>query len=152
MAVKIVEEGNLLDSECKYLVNVVNCIGSASTNSAKQFAEKYPKMYEEYKTLCKVGAYELGKIRVHQDNGKYIINFPTIKYPGQKSKMSDIIRCLQFMKQRMKYEYQYDNIPITVAMSAVGSDEGLNAEDILAEIEKCFKYTGWCNIDFYIAK
>ena len=151
MSVTVIENGNIFNSECKYLTNAVNCVGIMGAGIAKQFAEKYPKMYEEYKALCKSGAYELGKIRIHQENGKYIINFPTMKYPGQQSKMSDIVKGLQFMKQRMKYEYQYDNIPVSVAMCALGCGiGGLNAEEVLVEVEKCFKYTNWCNVEFYM--
>ena len=151
MSVTRIENGNLFDSECKYLVNAVNCQGIMGAGIAKQFADRYPKMYEEYKTLCTCGGYEIGKIRIHEDSGKYIINFPTMRYPGNKSTLINIIKGLQDMKQRMRYEYQYDNVPVSVAMCAVGCGiGGLNAEDVLAEVEKCFKYTNWCNVDFYM--
>lgn len=151
MSVTVIENGNIFNSECKYLTNAVNCMGIMGAGIAKQFADKYPQMYEEYKTLCKANAYEVGKIRIHNEQGKYIINFPTMKHPGQKSKMVDIIKGLQTMKQKLKDDYQYDNAPISVAICALGCGVGgLNAEDVLAEVEKCFKYTNWCNVEFYM--
>lgn len=152
MSVEVIEGGNLFESECKYLINAVNCQGVMGAGIAKQFADKYPKMYDEYKVLCKAGAYEIGKPRMHQvEPGKYVINFPTMKYPGLKSKLIDIIKGLQFLKQKLKDEYQYDNKPVSVAICALGCGiGGLNAGDVLAEVEKCFKYTNWCNVEFYM--
>ena len=151
MSVKVIEGGNLLDSECKYLTNAVNCQGIMGAGIAKQFADKYLAMYEEYKLLCKRNVYEIGKPRIQQADSKYIINFPTMKFPGQKAKIADIVKGLQYLKQRLKQDYAYDNIPITVAMCALGCGVGdLNANEVLAEVEKCFKYANWCNVEFYM--
>ena len=152
MSVEVIENGNLFESQAKYLVNAVNCIGIMGAGIAKQFADRYPEMYESYKTLCKAGAYEVGTIRVHPiKDGKNIVNFPTMKYPGSKAKLIDIIKGLQSLKSRLKWDYDYDNTPITIAICALGCGiGGLNPEDVLNEVKKVFDYTNWCNVEFYM--
>ena len=53
----IIKNGNLFDSECQTLVNTVNCDGIMGAGIAKQFKQKYPKMFEDYKLACKPGIY-----------------------------------------------------------------------------------------------
>lgn len=152
MSIKLIKNSNLLNSEAKYLTNAVNCIGVMGGGIAKQFADKYPTMYTEYKDLCKKGVYELSKPRIHRvDNGKYVINFPTMKYPGSKANIVDIIKGLQYLRDRLKQDYEYDFIPFTVAMCALGCGVGgLKVQDVYNEVEKIFKYTNWCNVEFYL--
>ena len=152
MSVEVIENGNIFNSKSTYLVNAVNCVGIMGAGIAKAFADKYPKMYDEYKTLCKVGVYEIGKPRIHQvDGGKYVINFPTMKYPGSKSNLIDIVKGLQYLKTRLKQDYDNDNTPLSVAFCALGCGVGkLSVYDVLNEVEKTFKYTNWCNVEFYL--
>ncbi len=56
----VFKTGNLFNSECQTLVNTVNCIGIMGTGIAKQFKQKYPKMFEEYKLVCKSGYLRYG--------------------------------------------------------------------------------------------
>lgn len=41
--------GNLLDSNCDILINTVNCVGVMGAGIAKQFKDKYPRMFKQYK-------------------------------------------------------------------------------------------------------
>ena len=49
----IFKNGNLFDSECQTLVNTVNCIGVMGAGIAKQYKQRYPEMFDEYKLACK---------------------------------------------------------------------------------------------------
>lgn len=49
----IFKKGNLFDSECQTLVNTVNCIGVMGKGIAKQYKQRYPDMFNEYKLACK---------------------------------------------------------------------------------------------------
>ncbi len=47
--------GNIFDSNCKTLVNTVNCEGVMGKGLALQFKKRYPKMFNKYKIACKPG-------------------------------------------------------------------------------------------------
>ena len=53
----VFKKGNLFDSECQTLVNTVNCVGVMGAGIAKQFKQKFPNMFNEYKLACKPGEY-----------------------------------------------------------------------------------------------
>ena len=53
----VFKTGNIFDSKCQTLVNTVNCIGVMGKGLALQFKQKYPKMFDEYKFICKPGEY-----------------------------------------------------------------------------------------------
>ena len=119
--VEVIENGNIFDSNAKYITNAVNCVGIMGAGIAKQFADRYPKMYETYQTLCRLGVYEVGRPRIQElEKGKYVINFPTMKNPGSRAKLSDIINGLNYIKQQLKYDYEYDYTPFEVAFCALG--------------------------------
>lgn len=48
----VLKKGNLFDSECQTLVNTVNCIGVMGAGIAKQYKQRYPEMFDEYKHIC----------------------------------------------------------------------------------------------------
>lgn len=83
---------NIFDSDCQVLVNPTNIQGVMGAGLALQFAQRYPKMYEVYKLECFMGgSHRMGEMLFyHDDSGKIICNFPTMKYPGQRAKLSDI--------------------------------------------------------------
>ena len=55
----VFKKGNLFDSECKTLVNTVNCEGVMGKGLALQFKEKYEGtlMFKHYQHYCKYGKY-----------------------------------------------------------------------------------------------
>lgn len=55
----VFKRGNLFDSECKTLVNTVNCEGVMGKGLALQFKEKYEGtlMFKRYQHYCKYGKY-----------------------------------------------------------------------------------------------
>lgn len=153
MAIEVIENGNIFESSAKYITNAVNCIGIMGAGIAKQFADRYTDMYEEYKKLCKLNCYEVGKPRIWYSslNGeKNIINFPTMKYPGSKSKIEDIRNGLIFLRNRLKQDYEHDNFPISVAFCALGCGVGgLNSNDVLKCIKEVFEKDYWIDIEYY---
>lgn len=44
--------GNILDTECKYILNPVNCVGTMGKGLALQIAKKYPESVDPYKKDC----------------------------------------------------------------------------------------------------
>ena len=94
-------KGNLLESECQYICHQVNCQGKMNSGVAKAIREKWPIVYEKYKTkydntendiLCKYGNFEiipevsevlLGDIQcIYVNSSKIIINMFAQQYYG----------------------------------------------------------------------
>ena len=71
--------GNLLESSAEALVNTVNCEGYMGKGLAYQFKLRYPKNNESYKKASKKGQLNIGRMFVHEERNKIIINFPTKK-------------------------------------------------------------------------
>ena len=46
-------DGNIFNSKLQTVVNTVNCVGVMGKGIALVFRLRYPKMFEEYKKLCR---------------------------------------------------------------------------------------------------
>lgn len=72
--------GDILKAGTDAVVNPVNCVGVMGAGLAKQFKDKYPNMFEDYKNWCGTIA-GIGILRVYErfsfDRPLFIINFPT---------------------------------------------------------------------------
>lgn len=78
--------GNLFHSKAEALVNAVNTVGVMGKGLALQFKEKFPQNYQAYREACKNEELVVGKIFTFEENGQWIINFPTKKHWRGKSK------------------------------------------------------------------
>lgn len=89
-----IKNGNIFNSECDIITNAVNCIGIMGGGLAKQFADKYPDMEQEYKLCCKQKILSIGNPTYHftgiKNDQRIICNFPTMLYPGSIAKKEDI--------------------------------------------------------------
>ncbi len=62
--------GNMFDFKHECYVNTINCFGAMGAGIAKEFRDRYPDMYESYRTCCKANliapgdcwAYQVDKI------------------------------------------------------------------------------------------
>ena len=74
-------QGNLLEAEAEAVVNTVNTVGVMGKGIALMFKERYPANYKAYKSACKAGEIEVGKLFVtpsqELDGPHWIVNFPT---------------------------------------------------------------------------
>ena len=67
--IKIID-GDLFETDAKFIVHQVNCMGRMGSGVALQVKEKYPNVYEEYAKI--VSSEMLGKIQVVPCNPQYI--------------------------------------------------------------------------------
>lgn len=73
----IYEKGDLLQSDVQIKVHQTNCLGAMGAGIALQIRNKYPKVYEEYRDLCKNNSPDklMGSIQVVEiGNGDAICN------------------------------------------------------------------------------
>lgn len=93
--------GDIFESKMDVLVNTVNCVGVMGKGIAKIFKKNNPKMFEDYKRLCKNGFVKIGEPYLYSDNQDLfstskILNFPTKKHWRSASKIIDIIKGLDY--------------------------------------------------------
>ena len=89
------KSGNILNDDADWLVNPVNCVGIMGAGLAKQFKNKYPDYYIDYKEVCSefltVGVVHLYPFYVDSFAkffGGGIISFPTKKHWKDKSQLA----------------------------------------------------------------
>lgn len=86
--IKIIKNGNLLDSDATAIVNTVNCIGASGKGIALEFKKKYPKETLIYKKACQQDIVKTGRMFVVPiENNRWIINFPTKQHWRNESKL-----------------------------------------------------------------
>lgn len=85
--------GDIFASQCKAIVNPVNCEGIMDKGLAFDFKRKYPMMFQSYVRSCKLGLVP-GKLHIYTKYDKTIINFPTKTVRQHRSTLSYIERGL----------------------------------------------------------
>ncbi len=86
--------GDILKATTEAIVNPVNCAGVMGAGLAKQFHDKYPRMYKDYRDMCQLGELIPGRLHVFDREvfslPFFIINFPTKIHWRQPSKLEYI--------------------------------------------------------------
>lgn len=96
MSIKIID-GDLFDTDAKYICHQVNCQGRMGSGVAKTVRKKFPEAFEQYKKECSKGGC-LGSVQFVASNGKIIINmFAQDRYGFDGKKYTDddaFVKCL----------------------------------------------------------
>lgn len=76
--VKIERGKTIFDSSAQTLVNTINCVGVMGKGLALEFKNRYPAMFDKYKSFCDKGVFKPGVLWIYKaEDGKWILNFPT---------------------------------------------------------------------------
>src|ERR1039457_4378235 len=112
--------GDMFSSEAQTLVNTVNCVGVMGKGVALAFKERFPEMYRDYVRLCDARRVQLGEPYLYKQlTGPWILNFPTKDHWRSVSRLSDIIRGLQYLEEH------YEEWGITsLAVPPLGCGQG----------------------------
>ena len=95
--------GDLFNSKAQTLVNAVNCVGVMGKGIALEFKKRFPAMYRDYVSLCKMGAVEPGHPYIFNISpDKQIINFPTKNHWREPSKIEYIDTGLRLLVKKYK--------------------------------------------------
>ena len=129
---KLIENGDIFNSDCEYLVNPVNTVGVMGKGLALSFKNKFPNNFEKYKKYCQSGDLTVGKLLITFENNKKIINFPTKIHWKDNSKMKFIEDGLE----KLKFAIKKRNIK-SIAMPKIGCGlGGLDWNTVFREICK----------------
>lgn len=123
-----------------------NCAGAMGAGIAVQFRDKFPKMYEEYKALCKSGAFNPGDVFDYDYGKGHIYNLGTQKTWRTKAKLEYIKESLV----RMLELASRDSVK-AIAMPAIGAGYGgLKWTDVCSVIDQvAVDYPG---IELYVVE
>jgi O-acetyl-ADP-ribose deacetylase (regulator of RNase III) len=123
----IYKTGDIFTSTYSAIVNTVNCVGVMGAGLAKQFKEKYPQYFEEYRKECQRGNVRIGKITSYQvKNGPCIFSFPTKDHWKFPSKLEYIDSGLKAFVEMLSNPF------LDVAFPMLGCQNGgLNERDVL---------------------
>lgn len=119
--------GDIFESDCRTLVNTVNCVGVMGKGIAKCFKERYPDMYKDYKRRCTCGVVRPGTPYLFDDIlGTSILNFPTKDHWRSPSRLSYIREGLDW------FCAHWDELGITsIAFPPLGcGNGGLNWREV----------------------
>lgn len=76
--VKIERGKTIFESSAQTLVNTVNCVGVMGKGLALEFKNRYPEMFDKYKSFCDKGVFKPGVLWIYKaPDGKWVLNFPT---------------------------------------------------------------------------
>lgn len=96
------KEGNIFNSNVQTLTNTVNCVGVMGAGLAKQFKQKYPKMFKDYVNRCKNNLVKVGNPYPYYHNDLIILNFPTKRHWKDKSEYIYVTEGLDYFVQNYK--------------------------------------------------
>jgi O-acetyl-ADP-ribose deacetylase (regulator of RNase III) len=125
---------NIFDISVQALVNPVNCKGAMGKGLAKEFKNRWPKMYDTYLYACRRGNIHVGHISLWQGEDILIINFPTKYNWRQPSKIEYIEAGLADFEIKSK---TIASVADSVAFPMLGCGEGgLNWAQVQPLMEK----------------
>ena len=141
-----IKKGNIFTTQCKTIVNTINCVGVMGAGIAYEYRLRYPKMFTKYKKYCSDGAITIGKLwiydlEVEDVNTPYkkILNFPTKNHWKYPTKNEYLEKGLQ------KFLDTYIDKSIeSIAFPLLGADKGGLDEKISFEIME--SYLSKCQI------
>ena len=70
-------KGNLFNTNCRTIVNTVNCEGIMGKGIALEMKLRFPEMFIKYKEFCDQGLMNPGTLQLWKNSNPWILNFPT---------------------------------------------------------------------------
>ena len=136
--------GDMLKTKAQALVNTVNCEGYMGKGIAYQFKLEYPENYKIYQLACSKKEFRPGKILIHRENNKIVINFPTKDEWRKKSEYSYIERGLDELIKKI-FEYNITSIAIPPLGCGNGGLDWGKVRELIAKKLKSIE-----NLDIYV--
>lgn len=145
--VTYIEQGNIFNLQnISNFAHGCNCAGAMGKGIALQFKDQFPKMYIEYKKLCKEGLFSLGDVFTYNYDNGTIFNLGTQTTWKTKADInaveSSLIKMLSYAQQ--------NNIS-KIALPKIGAGlGGLNWDDVKFVIDKVSK--DYPKIDLFVVE
>ena len=134
--VTYIEQGNIFNLQgIQNYAHGCNCSGAMGKGIALQFKDMFPKMYFEYRKLCKEGMFSLGDVFAYNYGNGTVFNLGTQSTWKTKAEITAIERALIKM-----LTYSIQNSIYKIALPKIGAGlGGLNWHDVKSLINKVAK-------------
>jgi O-acetyl-ADP-ribose deacetylase (regulator of RNase III) len=145
--IKYIEAGNIFKIEAVFnYAHGCNCGGAMGKGIAVQFKNRFPKMYLEYKSLCKESKFHPGDVFEYYYGSGYVFNLGTQATWNTKATLqaieSSVIKMLSFALDKNVQK---------IAMPKIGAGlGGLNWNDVKQTLEKAI--VSYSEIDLYVVE
>lgn len=128
LTITVINNKNIFDTKCQTIVNTVNCVGVMGKGIALEMKNRYPDMFDKYKSFCDKKLIEIGKLWLYKnDDNKWILNFPTKIHWKNNSEYEYIEKGMQ----KFVETYKEKNIT-SIAFPMLGcSNGGLDKDTVL---------------------
>ena len=125
--IQFIERGDIFNiKEVNNYAHGCNCAGAMGKGIALQFKNKYPKMYSEYRAMCKDGLFNPGDVFDYNYGNGHIYNLSTQVSWKTKARLEYIENSVG----RMLELAASDNVT-KIALPAIGAGlGGLNWNDV----------------------
>lgn len=148
----LTNDKDMFKSGAQILVNPVNCVGVMGKGLAKQFRDKFPDLYEHYKSQCKTGILKPGYSALYRDTKteQWIANIATENHWKDGAKEKWIVESIRNLRDDIErsHNYFHPNRFQSVAIPRVGCGlGGLNWNNIRPLIIKELK---GCDFDVWL--
>ncbi len=144
--VKIERGKTIFESPAQTLVNTINCVGVMGKGLALEFKNRYPAMFDKYKSFCDKGVFKPGVLWIYKaEDGKWVLNFPTKIDWRNPSEMSYIEEGLK------KFVEIWKEKGITsIAFPLLGCNNGgLNPDEVIPLMEKYLNQCEGLDVTIY---
>lgn len=146
LTITVINNKNIFDTKCQTIVNTVNCVGVMGKGIALEMKNRYPDMFDKYKSFCDKKLIEIGKLWLYKnDDNKWILNFPTKIHWKNNSEYEYIEKGMQ----KFVETYKEKNIT-SIAFPMLGcSNGGLDKDTVLNIMAKHLMKCDNLNIEIY---
>lgn len=91
MSINFIQNGNIFDSKCNFLVNPANKAGIMGRGLALEFKNRFPNVFKEYKVMCDDLSYDKHFNIFFDENSKlFIVCFYTKNHWKDASNLQNI--------------------------------------------------------------
>lgn len=145
--IQFIERGDIfnIDGVNNY-AHGCNCAGAMGKGIALQFKNKYPKMYSEYRVMCKDGLFNPGDVFDYNYGNGHIYNLGTQVSWKTKARLEYIENAVR----RMLELAASDNVT-KIALPAIGAGlGGLNWNDVKAILNR--ESENYPDIELYVVE
>lgn len=145
--VTYIEQGNIFNlQDISNYAHGCNCAGAMGKGIALQFKERFPKMYIEYKKLCKDEVFSLGDVFTYDYGNGVVFNLGTQATWKTKADINAIENALVKM-----LSYAFQNNILKIALPKIGAGlGGLNWDEVKFVIDKVSK--DYPNTDLFVVE
>lgn len=137
MTLNFIQNGDIFNSKCKFLVNPTNKAGIMGKGLALEFKNRFPEVYKQYKEICDdLSCGNYFNVFFDQASQLGIICFYTKKHWKDSSKLEDIEEGIKRVSNLIKNTPAIESIAFPALGCGLG---GLSWKDVKPLFVKYFK-------------